>query len=167
MRAYGSPHEAELGRALLESREIACRLKDDILVGTALLYEAALGGVKLIVAAEDEARARALLDDHEASLKAERRKVEETHSQRVTRAWRTSLVALIVCPGILNLFSLWLLARSSYGKLDAKARRRYWLALLVDGLVLASIVIVITQWRSPPPPEWPVNEVGGPVLPAR
>ncbi|MBX3184679.1 MAG: DUF2007 domain-containing protein [Polyangiaceae bacterium] len=139
--SYETPLEAELARAYLGSHGIECRLSDDLLVGTALLYQYALGGVKLHVAAEDESKARFLLLGYHS--RTQRAPHVETPEERVTRAWKAAIVGFFLLVGVVHLYSLWLLLRTPYVSLGKRSRRRLWLTVWIDlvGIGIAALLV--------------------------
>jgi hypothetical protein len=62
VRAYSQPHEAYLAQSALEAAGIRSTLADDHIVATNWLWSNAVGGVKVLVASEDTAAAKAVLD---------------------------------------------------------------------------------------------------------
>lgn len=63
--------EAEAARAKLENEGIPAFLKDENIVSTIWLYSNAVGGIKLEVSSEDEARARDILQRKEEAIKVD------------------------------------------------------------------------------------------------
>ncbi|MDB5272269.1 MAG: hypothetical protein JWO58_636 [Chitinophagaceae bacterium] len=61
LQRFNSPIEANIVKGLLEANGIFSFLQDEHSIGINPLYNIALGGIKLIVTAEDEERARTLL----------------------------------------------------------------------------------------------------------
>lgn len=59
---YSLPTEAEMARELLETNGIAARLRDQGFIGVYPWMSNAVGGVKLVVAAEDAELAREILE---------------------------------------------------------------------------------------------------------
>ncbi len=139
--SYETPLEAELARAYLGSHGIECHLSDDLLVGTALLYQYALGGVKLHVAAEDESKARFLLLGYQS--RTQRAPHVETPEERVTRAWKAAIVGFFLLVGVVHLYSLWLLLGTPYVSLGKRSRRRLWLTVWIDvvGILIAALLV--------------------------
>lgn len=140
--SFGAPHEAEMARGYLESEGIACRLKDDILVGAALGYESAFGGIKLFVDAADAELAFGLLESYRCTSRTHEPALE-SHDQRVRRAFRASLLAFIVFPVGLHLFSLHLLLAVRYGELDLRGRKLFVLSHLLNWSVLLGLGWII------------------------
>jgi len=69
LASYPNAPLAYIARALLESEGIEVQVVDEHTVGVSWLWSNAIGGVKLRVAPEDRARARALLEEsREAEL---------------------------------------------------------------------------------------------------
>jgi hypothetical protein len=62
VRAFSHPHEAHLACSALQAAGIHATLADDHIVAAAWLYSNAVGGVKVLVPAEDAAAAQEVLD---------------------------------------------------------------------------------------------------------
>ncbi len=60
--SYTNPHEAEVVRGLLQDHGIEAILQDNMSVHMNWLYSNAIGGVKLLVPADQEAMAREILE---------------------------------------------------------------------------------------------------------
>jgi hypothetical protein len=62
-----------------------------------------------------------------------------------SRAFRTSIIGVFLCPGLLHLYSAWLLrlAFRDWAQLDASARRSAIVALVVNVAVVAAIAFGI------------------------
>lgn len=69
--AYSFPHEAQLARATLEGAGIAALVADDHVVRMNWLFSNAVGGVKVLVRAEDLGAAREILGEPCAPVPAE------------------------------------------------------------------------------------------------
>jgi rubredoxin len=69
LKRYDNPIEANIVKGLLESNDIFCFLQDEHSIGMNPLYAVALGGIKLIVRIEDEARAREILQESDMAYK--------------------------------------------------------------------------------------------------
>jgi hypothetical protein len=65
IRSYWSPDQANLAKLHLESYGIPVELEGATMVATAWLDANAVGGVKLLVSAQDADRATEILDSHE------------------------------------------------------------------------------------------------------
>ena len=61
LQRFNNPIEANIVKGLLEANGIFSFLQDEHSIGINPLYNIALGGIKLIISAEDEERAMALL----------------------------------------------------------------------------------------------------------
>jgi hypothetical protein len=140
--SFGAPHEAALARAYLESEGIPCRITDDFLVGAALGYEAAFGGVKLFVRSSDALRASELLESYRTAPASRPR--AETQPERLRRAFRTSIIGLVLFPVALHLLSLWLLRNVAYRGLNQADRKTYLVTLVLNcaALVVAALVLL-------------------------
>lgn len=134
---FATPLEAELSRLVLDEQDIASRLEGDLLSGAALPLQGAQG-VRLLVAAQDAERARALIDEHERALSAERRRTD-TADERVGRAYRLALVGVLLLPVVTQLVSLVQLMRVPWSALSTKGRRQYVFAFSFDALVLGAV----------------------------
>jgi hypothetical protein len=122
LRKYISVLEAEFDRAALESAGIEVRLLD---TGTAAIipHGGSALGVRLQVREDAIDRAKELLDkpdpvdESERAAHPELRKPKDDASWRrqvevdteAARAFRAALIGLFVCPGVAQLYALWLL----------------------------------------------------------
>ena len=139
--SFGAPHEAALARAYLESEGIPCRIADDFLVGAALGYEAAFGGVKLFVRSSEALRASELLESYRTAPASRPR--SETQQERLQRAFRTSIVGFVLFPVALHVLSLWLLHNVAYRDLNRADRKTYIITLVLSCSVLVVAALVL------------------------
>jgi hypothetical protein len=152
LASFGSPLEAELARAFLESREISCSVADAAHKAGSPL-EAAFGrplpsvlfGVRVYVDADDAERARVALEEYTSTLK-DSDSHREASDARVARAFRAFLGSALL-PGVLNLFSLWLLRGVHYSGLQPSGRRKFWVVLVLN---LAALATIAYLWARPP-----------------
>jgi len=149
---FALPTEAEMARGLLESNGIQARLRDDGLVGVHPWLSNAVGGVKVVVPAQDAERAREILDDAGEGSESTGPKlvdpVEQDSSEAdvlAARALNAAGIGLLVFPPVLQVWSAWLLLRLSRSSapLGPSGRKRALLALTIDLLVFAAVAAVV------------------------
>jgi hypothetical protein len=145
--AFTTSLDAELARSLLESHDIPSRLEGDLLVGAALPLQTALGGVKVLVTANDAVRASELITKHERELSTERRR-SDTADERVARAYRLALIGLMLLPVAAQLISLVNILRAPWSALSAKGRRQYVIGLVFDLIVVGSAAYWLANWST-------------------
>jgi len=128
---YSDSVQAQLAKLALDEAGIACRVNDtDVLQNT-------LGRVTLYVAADHQDEAREVLGLESGKEKAARRRpAVDSGAARVRRAFRTSLAAFLLLPGVLHLYSLWMLLGVSFPALDASSRTVYKRTVAIDALAL-------------------------------
>jgi hypothetical protein len=165
---YQDSVAAALAKNFLEHEGIPCVLIDDTTIATDWMLSAAIGGVKLQVAALNAERAEMLLvqiqqerdeaddddedDDEEPTQTAvaTREIAEELQAERVDRepinlladkAFRAAVFGLIVWP--LQLYALFLLASilAAEGKVSPDRRWKVWVAVLLN-MPLMSVIVV-------------------------
>jgi rubrerythrin len=70
----------------------------------------------------------------------------EEDARMVLHAWRAAIIGLVVCPGVLHLYSLWLLVRVSLSgrMLSPTTNRLFYVTLVIDILSPALILLI---WR--------------------
>jgi hypothetical protein len=158
---------AALAKNFLEHEGIQCVLMDDTTVATDWMLSAAIGGVKLQVAALDVERAEMLLvriqeerdeaefdeDDDQAhshtaiatreiaeDLQAEQQD-REPINQLADKVFRTAVFGLILWP--LQLYVLYLLACifAEEGKISPDRRWKVWAAVILN-MPLMSVIVV-------------------------
>lgn len=151
---------AAMARNFLENEHIPVLLLDEDTVATFGVISAAIGGVKLQVPAIHVERAELLLsqiqrdtDDYEPMPPtaiatpeiAEELREEHTDrdplNQNVDRLLRAALGGLIFLP--LQFYALWLLMEiaSTEGKVTPNRHWKIWVSMLLNGPILAAIVI--------------------------
>lgn len=141
---FDSPHEAELVRVYLASREIESSLKDDTLVGLAQLYSTALGGVKVLVDAEDfEAAEEAIRKYRRADGKRRKRRRRVSEDDIARRAFRAAIIGIFVCPGAFHVYAIWLVTTLRANRLTKSGRRSAIAAVVVSALALLAMVVAV------------------------
>jgi hypothetical protein len=157
--------EAELARGYLESEGIRCFLADAEMVNTAWYMSGAMGGIKLQVAKADFLTAERLLhnrrrsrdlDDYglkgstdaittqpgrlreEADPEEPEEPPENANEALVGAAFRAAILGLVLCPPLLQLYSVFLLSQvgNRPEPLSDRHRTQFWIAAVVDSLVL-------------------------------
>lgn len=135
LRSFLSAHEAEFAAAKLEADGIVSRVDGGATAGVHPWLASAMGGVRLVVDAADEDRAREVLDalapqdDDEDPLA----KDAEAADAEARRALTAGTFGFIVPPFVLlHLYSLMLLWGLDRSALSEVGRRRAKLALGVD-----------------------------------
>jgi hypothetical protein len=158
--SFTSTLDAELARTLLGSHDIPARLEGDVLVGAALPLQTAFGGVRVLVTAEDAVRARDLIDQHEKELAADRRR-SDTADHRVARAYRLSLIGLMLLPLVAHVISLINIVRVPWSALSPKGRRHYLIGIAFDLVVIGAALywLIDSTWDHPPDV---TNTIGNP-----
>ena len=155
LASFGSPLEAELARAFLESRAIPCSVADAVHVAGSPLESAfgrplpsVLSGVRVYVDDDDADRARAVLEEYTSTLK-DSKDHPESNDELVARAFRASLGSALL-PGVLNLFSLWLLRGVDRSALQPSGRRQFWIALVLNlGALVIIVYVAVARFRGP------------------
>jgi len=151
VRAYPTPHEAELAAAHLRSLGIDARLDNQMLVGMNPLWDTALGGVKVLVPNEQLRRAKRALAKLDARLAVRGDEEDEDDDLRsstdegdavAARAFRSAILGLFVCPLGMHVYALWLLG-SSRAELSERGRRRAFWAKLVSWVAIAAVAITV------------------------
>ena len=106
---FSYPYEAYLFKGLLESRHLTAFIADEHLITMQWMWETALGGIKVQVAAEDLELARAVLADYQADrLVAEEDTAspdappdqQQADEARPGRGWRALAVACWASTGV-------------------------------------------------------------------
>jgi hypothetical protein len=164
--SFGTNHEAELARLYLDENGFDVRLEDDVLIGTALPLEAALGGVKMF-APEDQAEEAARLLEEFRSENS--RTIEpESREKTISRAFRMAVIGFVICPGVMHLWSFaTALNVSPEGLRPASVRtRRLTVVLSTLGVALttAAVFVALMTPPDPPPPPPPQPVFVGPGM---
>jgi hypothetical protein len=168
VRNYLSPDEAQLARTQLEGAGIDAEVRGDP-ASRALPFLGAAEGVALQVEEVDYERAVEMLGQPstlaEGELAAHPELAPESNvpsaiargeatelapiagKDAASRAFRTAIIGVFLCPGILHLYSAWLLRLSfrDWAKLDASAKRSATAAAIVDALAIIGIIVTITR----------------------
>lgn len=137
LRTFLSAHEAEFAAAKLEADGIASRVEGGATAGVHPWLASAMGGVRLVVDAADEDRAREVLDalapQDVEDPDDPRAKDTEAADAEARRALTAGTFGFIIPPFVLlHLYSLMLLSRLDRSALSEVGRRRAKLALGVD-----------------------------------
>jgi hypothetical protein len=169
--AFTGVPEAEIARSALEAEGIEAILQGDQLIGVAWHLSNAVGGVRVVVPAAQEERARAVLAGLDPGQQAEVEAGEEEAAPALDaaggaaagpeegpadllakRAWLSTLIGFLILPPLLHLWSLWLLlqARRAGGPRTEAGKRFAFRAVAVDLLVLCAIGAVIAVANSGP-----------------
>jgi len=71
--------------------------------------------------------------------------VDDDSEQLVQRAYRSAIIGLLLCPGVLHLYSfgLLLLIGGRIERLTAKSKRRFMLAFIVDMIAIAAVILLL------------------------
>lgn len=144
---FDTPHEAELARVFLSSRNIEASLKDDTLIGMAQLYSTALGGVKLLTDIDDAEEAQALIERYRkrGRKKRKQRQKKGAADDTARRAFRASLIGIFLCPGALHLYTLVMLAGLNRARLSASGRKNAVAALVVSCSMIAILMVGVAS----------------------
>ena len=143
--------DAELAKSVLDGAGIACALQNDHVVGVLPHLYNAVGGVEVCVGEDDVEAARTLLEEpfpkeppKDPRLSAaddlpegDEVDVPTPADAQATRAFRAAVLALLILPGILNVYSVYLLwtLRRLPGELSARGRRHATLAVVFNLLL--------------------------------
>jgi hypothetical protein len=161
---------ANIARSVLASEGIPACLGAEETATMLWHVGTALGGIKLYVFADQEAKARALLEAHSAADLDERLmdqddeqapsddgdEDEESADQQaydghVRRAWIASVLSVVFCPVVLNVYSLYILFGENLFWYPAPVRPnwRAMAALFINVIVLGGVAFVIlaSDWR--------------------
>lgn len=148
---FGTNHEAELARLYLDENGFDVRIEDDLLVGAALPWETALGGIKLFVPVDQAEDATALIEEFRTQAKQDRR--PEAPTTAISRAFRVAIVGLFLCPGPAHLWSLAIVLNTPSRDLPAAPLRTLRLTLALDLVVIAvTAKVLLTALMAPPEP---------------
>ncbi len=163
--AFDSPLTANIARGRLEAEGISAFLANEHTVETQWLWTNAIGGVKLLVPAGEEQRARAVLADAQAAAAQNSEasydvaadfgqptagEVEQppafsepddqpsSREQDAARSLKSAVLGLLFCP--LQLYTAWLLFLVVVN--DEPLRKRYfWYAVGAAGLLLPYLLL--------------------------
>jgi hypothetical protein len=170
---FASVGEAEVARMMLEGHGVTCFLDGAELVNMVWLASNAVGGVKLQVAADQAAKAEQLLarrqrahavDDYglatpqrpahpaepedETEVEPDEPTSADSADFLVQRAWRAALLGLVLCPPLLHLWSLLLLAEAATRETPVSGTHRGKMmgALAIDLAVLFLGAVLYVIW---------------------
>lgn len=155
---------ANIARSVLESEGISACLGAETASTMLSYYGMAIGGVKLLVLADQAEKAKALLDAHSAQDfeepdatneealddaktfhhddEEEESPAQRERDARIRRAWAAAIVGVFLCPPALNLYSMYSLLR--HGLLiddpQFKPNWRSTAALILNLVTIASVV---------------------------
>jgi hypothetical protein len=168
---FADPIEATLAKNQLEAAGIKAFLMDDTTVTMDWLLSNAIGGVKVVVAPQDLERAELILfgeekaDPKDLAAAAEAAEPEEeveeadeespeaseegdetTATPRevdAERAYKAAVFGLLLYP--LQFYACWLLLAVYFSdeRLEGTARRRAWVAAVINGCVFVLPVLVL------------------------
>lgn len=163
---FASTAEAELAQSILEGEGIPAFLEGGTLVNWAWFLSNAVGGVKLQVPEGSLQRAREILQQASAA-ETEDSAAEGEHGTpedplqtaddesetlptdpgdaEAARAFRAAVLGCFLCPGLLHLYSLWVLAILWIDRMPLSPRgwRSVGLAASIDAVVLGAIALVV------------------------
>jgi len=150
--SYSVPLDAELAKAYLESYRIPVRLEGEAIVGSAYALGPILGGIRLFVEEQDEARARMLLDSYHHALHRRRdgqmdeeiapdglkddELIDDSPDEMAARALGSTLLAFVLLPFVMHVYATAQLLRIPLGELSSRGRRRYTTAWVLNLAVL-------------------------------
>lgn len=170
LESFPTPHEAHLAANALRAVRIPVKIADESTVSAMPHLELALGGVKLFVPASDlEDAIRILRGDADLAIHPYREpaddeslyepdveeeddllsmkdvRVMEDHAHR---AFRASIVGLLVCPGLFHLYSISLLLQlpSNRQELSEKARSRARIAWGINAIVIVIALLAVVSY---------------------
>lgn len=157
--------EAAIVRAQLECDGIRAELGDEAAASWLWHLGTAIGGVRLLVRREDAEHALDIMGTPNAIDESldidfgDDTEDDHPHDDRsglpedLIRAWRASLIGLVLLPPLLNLYSTWLLLRNGF----FIGRCRNWRVLAsgaANAMVLAAaiaVVFLVASSSEPPP----------------
>jgi hypothetical protein len=147
---YASVAEAAIARNSLDAAGIPAWVADELTLTADPLLGGALNYVKVQVRTDDLERAADVLAERAQGIEPELAEHDgdadladdfppETTAERLVRfAYRASLIGLVACPPLMHLYSLFLLlyVAAFHGELPPAETRHFYIALLVDVLVI-------------------------------
>jgi hypothetical protein len=159
---------ANIARSVLASEGIPACLGAEETATMLWHVGTALGGIKLYVFADQEAKARALLeahsaadldetpvdedddeaaDDHEDEDSAD----QQAYDGHVRRAWIASVLSVAFCPVVLNVYSLYILFGENlfWYPTPVRPNWRATAALFINVIVLCGLAFILlaSDWR--------------------
>ena len=159
---FPSASEAALARGRLDAEGIRSELSGEAAANALSHLGSTLVGVRLLVSQQDAERAIAILGEEPSSADlqgvdfGDDSDDEPPDSEQaelcedLLRAWRASLIGLVLCPPLLNLYSMWLLMRHWF----FAGRCRNWrvpATCAVNALVLLMVCLFVWLIANPPP----------------
>jgi len=123
-------------------------------------FGSAIGGVRLLVGEEDAERAAAILSsapaiegdastDLDDDWPEDADEYEDEASPELTRAYRASIMGMLLLPPILNVYSMYLIFRH---RLFQPWNWRVGVALFANSCVLLAAIIILSVILPPPTP---------------
>lgn len=144
---FDTPHEAELARIHLESRNIHATLRDEALIGLAQLHAGAFGGVKVLTDEDDAEEAAALVERLRKLGKKRRTKKAELADDVARRAFRAAIIGIFLCPGPVHVYSLLLVTGVRDRRLTGAGKRNALFATLVSSVVILVMAVAIVTTK--------------------
>lgn len=170
--------EAQVAKGMLEAAGVESWIADSETASAAWQMTPAMGGIRLQVARDEIERARAVFDAEDEPSAASRlgnddddRDDEESdgdtgegsaagedvdpdslevplRDRMAIRAWKASIVGLVLLPGVFHLYSLALLVMVANlpGPLAPASRRRATWAAAVDAVALVAVAFVTVRF---------------------
>lgn len=151
LRTYLALHEAELARTQLEGHEITASIEDAGVAGVHPWIAGALGGVRLMVSAEDAPRAGEVLDALATAVssaeqgRSEDERLTDEADAAARRAMASAGFGFFLVPVLAHVYSVYLVARIDRRRLSAVGRRRVTIALAIDAVVFAVTVWLVAR----------------------
>lgn len=157
---YPTLAEASLARNRLEAEGITATIADDYMVTTDPVLAGALNYIKLQVRAADVDAAKSILEAPPEDLEFEDESGDESEEgddeipqespgDRLVRlGYRAAIFGSVSLPGILHLYSLYLLLKAAIiePRMSPKASTQFFVALLIDlgfiGLILLFLMAI-------------------------
>ncbi len=162
LESFQTVHDAHLAASALKAVDIHAKISNEAAMSTLPHLGLALGGVKLLVREEDfEEAARIIRGETDLADQPYREPGDDSSyddeedgyqengdepEHAATRAFRTSVIGLLLCPGLLHVYSLTLLLQlpargEALSKRAAKQARIAWaINIVVLVLVLFGVV---------------------------
>lgn len=162
---FHSAFNAAMARNRLDDAGITARLDGEAMANWFWHFGSSIGGVRLLVNNEDAQRAAAVLasdaaiaDDSaidfgdDSPIDAEQ--TAEAPAEEVTRAFRASIMGLLLLPPLLNIYSTYLIFR--HRLLRPPWNWRVLVALMANSLVFLLLVFIAGMVMTPqePPPRF-------------
>lgn len=150
---FSSAAEASVVRSLLDAEGIRSELSGEAMAGWFWHLGPAIGGVRLLVFDHDLDRALDILGSGKETGETQtidfgddsEDEATETADDEVPddlmRAWRASLIGMLLFPPLLTLYSMWLLASNAFF-VDRSRNWRIVATCLVNLCVLSFVVLI-------------------------